>query len=277
MTTHTESLRMGRVALTVHDLDKVGAWYEKAVGLHRLSRDGEAALYGVGDEVLLELRQDKSARRRSPREAGLFHTAFLLPDRASLGQWIINASENRLSVAGVADHDVSEAIYLSDPEGNGVEIYADRPRDAWQWNGGIVTMGTEPLDVAAVAESAEGRGPWQGVPEGTTIGHVHLQVGALPEAEAFYNAALGLDVTHRYHGATFYAADGYHHHVATNIWNSRNAGPRNLPSTGLSEVEIILDASRAAAVLERTKTKSQGNARILLADPWNTPIALTVA
>jgi len=269
------NLSMGRVALVVHDLDKVGAWYEQAVGLHLLQRDGETARYGAGDTVLLELRRDRDARMRSRREAGLFHTAFLLPDRASLGQWIMDASARRTAVDGVADHLVSEAIYLTDPEGNGVEIYADRPRDQWTRNGAEVQMATDPLDIPAIVASAEGRGAWQGAPAGTVVGHVHLQAGAIPEADAFYAGVLGLDLTARYPGASFYAADGYHHHLAANIWNSRGAGPRDLPSTGLAEVEIRLDATRAAAIRERATLAAAGN-RLVVNDPWNTPISLVV-
>ncbi len=265
-------LGMGRVALVVHDIGKVGAWYEEAVGLHLLRRDGETALYGAGGTVLLELRRDPAARARSPREAGLFHTAFLLPDRASLGQWIADASARRTRVDGVADHLVSEAVYLTDPEGNGVEIYADRPRASWTRKGAEVQMASDPLDIPGILASAEGRGPWQGAPEGTVVGHVHLQVGALAQADAFWTGVMGLDLTARYPGASFYAADGYHHHIGANIWNSRSAAPREFPATGLAEVEIRLDAARAAEIAARAGADTGG--RLVLADPWNTPIAL---
>src|SRR5690606_38497544 len=134
--------------------DTVGAWYEHAVGLHLLSRDGETARYGVGQETLLELRRDKAARRRSHQEAGLFHSAFLLPKRADLGRWVMHASQSRLAVTGVADHLVSEAVYLNDPEGNGVEIYTDRPANEWTWKDGKVAMSSDPLDVEGLVEAA---------------------------------------------------------------------------------------------------------------------------
>ena len=148
---------------------------------------------------------------------------------------------------------MSEALYLSDPEGNGIEIYADRPAAGWRWRGGEVGMDTLPLDFASLAAAVEG--PWRGAPAGTTVGHVHLQVGNLRDAEAFYAGQLGLDITSRMPGALFYSADGYHHHLATNIWNSRAAGPRDLPSTGLAEVVLSVQAERlaglgGAAVLE---------------------------
>lgn len=267
--TNQAKFGMGRVALTVNDLDTVGGWYEKAVGLAPIARDGETATYGAGERVLLELRQDRNARRRSPREAGLFHTAFLMPRRGALGSWTKYIAENRIPVVGASDHNVSEALYLTDPEGNGVEVYADRPRDSWQWSDGTVTMGTEALDVMDLINAAD-IGPWSGAPNGTTVGHVHLQVGAQAPAETFYHGLLGLDITTHYPGATFYSAEGYHHHIATNQWNSRGAGMRSFPSTGLSEVEILLDAARAETI--RAKAGS-----LELADPWGTPVALRLA
>lgn len=254
------SLSMGRVALTVNDLDRVADFYERAVGLHRLRRDGETAQLGAGNTVLLELRRDASARRRSPREAGLFHTAFLLPARADLGRWLMHAAQERVPLVGASDHAVSEALYLTDPEGNGIEIYADRPRDSWTWHDGLVHMSTEALDLPDLAASA-GQDRWTGFPEGARVGHVHLQVGAIGPAEEFYTGTLGFDITARYPGGSFFAADGYHHHLATNIWNSRGAGPRSYPSTGLAEVEI---RQRSPAAPSRTE----------LADPWGTAIAL---
>lgn len=275
MSENSAKLAMGRVALTVNDLEKVGDFYEKAVGLHLLRRDGETAAYGAEGLVLLELRGDKAARRRSPREAGLFHTAFLLPSRAGLARWTRHAIDTRTPVVGASDHGVSEAIYLSDPEGNGVEIYADRPASAWKRSGGMVEMPSDPLDIADLLESA-GAGGWQGFPAGSTIGHVHLQVGAIQPAEAFYAGVLGFDITCRYPGGTFYAADGYHHHLATNIWNSRGAAMRDYPSTGLAEVEIKVDIARAEAIRARAAGALENGAGFAVDDPWGTKIALSI-
>lgn len=264
--TKTPPMRMGRVALTVHDLDAVADYYQRVIGLALLARDGESARLGAGEATLLELRRDPAARRRSPREAGLFHTAFLLPTRGDLARWTAHAIEHRHAVAGASDHLVSEAIYLSDPEGNGIEIYSDRPAEAWAWQDGTVQMATEALDIRGLLEAA-GPTRWAGAPAGTTVGHVHLQVGAIAEAEAFYAAGLGMDVTCHYPGATFYSSGGYHHHIATNIWNSRQAGPRRMPSTGLSEVRILATPEALAAAAARLGGTS-------LTDPWGTPIAL---
>ncbi|WP_051356782.1 VOC family protein [Azorhizobium doebereinerae] len=263
------ALAMGRVALTVNDLDRVAAFYQQAVGLHRLSGDAASLELGVGDTVLLQLRRDAAARRRSPREAGLFHTAFLLPARADLARWTRHAMATHTPVVGASDHAVSEAIYLSDPEGNGVEIYADRPASAWAWQDGQVKMVTEALDFEGLLASAPD-GAWQGFPEGSRVGHVHLQVGAIAPAEAFYAGVLGLDVTCHYPGATFYAANGYHHHVATNVWNSRGAPVRDYPSTGLAEVTIEAGPSRLEAIAARASVSEAST----LTDPWGTAIAL---
>ncbi|GGC75552.1 VOC family protein [Chelatococcus reniformis] len=262
-------LSVDRVALTVNDLDGVRAFYEQIVGLHLLHRDGESAALGAGGEVLLELRRDGAARRRSPREAGLFHTAFLLPTRADLARWLRRTLQARGLLTGASDHDVSEAIYLSDPEGNGIEVYADRPASSRVWADGQVKMATRPLDIERLIATA-GEASWSGLPDGSTVGHVHLQVGALDPAEAFYAGVLGLDITCRYPGGTFFAADGYHHHIATNIWNSRGAGPRSFPSTGLAEVAMRVDASRAEAI--RHRAGHADGASLSLRDPWGTAI-----
>lgn len=266
MASSSAPLEIGRVALTVNDIDAVGHFYQTALGLQDMGHGAATARLGAGGRVLLELRADRTARRSTPQEAGLFHTAFLLPARADLGRWLHHAAATGLAVTGASDHGVSEALYLHDPEGNGIEIYIDRPRECWQRKGNEIEMGTDPLDLDALAATADR--PWDGAPEGTVIGHVHLQVGAIPEAEAFYTGTLGFALTHRYRGGSFYGAGGYHHHLATNIWNSRGAGPRSHPSTGLADLEIMAAPDELAAILARTGTSA-------LIDPWGTSISLT--
>ncbi len=266
MSTASAPMEIGRVALTVNDLEGVAQFYAQVLGLERLQGDGHEVVLGAGSLGLLELRGDRQARRASPREAGLFHTAFLLPDRRALARWIVHASGLRLSLQGASDHLVSEAIYLNDPEGNGIEVYADRPRETWTVEGGRVRMATERLDLEALARDADG--PWTGAPDGTVVGHVHLQVGDVPEAERFYSGTLGFPVTTHYPGAAFYGAGGYHHHLATNVWNSRGAGRRSGPATGLAELEIVADPQELAAVLGRT-----GGAR-RVEDPWGTAVTI---
>lgn len=254
MSTAAAPLEIGTVRLVVNDLTKVADFYARALGLEKLGGDGTTARLGAGNATLLELHADPAARKSSPREAGLFHTAFLLPDRSDLGAWVHHASNSRLPVQGASDHLVSEAIYLADPEGNGIEIYTDRPRSKWTGPDGKIKMATDPLDIDDLAASA--RGPWKGAPAGTVVGHIHLQVGNVADAEAFYRDRLGFPVMAHYPGAAFYGSGGYHHHIATNIWNSRNAGPRSY-GTGLSGFTI-----RAETLPETTR----------VTDPWGIEI-----
>lgn len=265
MATSNAPLEIGHVALTVNDIDSVGAFYQTALGLERFGGGGETATLGAGNRVLLELRSDPAARRASRREAGLFHTAFLLPSRADLGSWLHHASAQQLAITGASDHGVSEALYMSDPEGNGIEIYVDRPRDKWVRNGADIEMPSDPLDIDALVATTDGS--WAGAPDGTVVGHVHLQVGAISEAEAFYAGQLGFTLTHRYPGGSFYGAGGYHHHIATNVWNSRGAGVRTYPATGLAELRILADAEEHELLTKRTGSTS-------FADPWGTVITL---
>jgi catechol 2,3-dioxygenase len=275
----TTPMSMGRVALTVHDLERVSTFYREVLGLHQVKANVNTAQFGVGETVLLELRSDPFARRRSPREAGLFHTAFLLPTRADLGAWTKYASQTRAPIVGASDHAVSEALYLVDPEGNGVEIYADKSPDLWKKEKGLLVMPSDPLDVEQLIASA-GRQEWHGLPDDSVIGHVHLQVGAITPAEAFYAGSLGLHVITRYPGGTFFAAGNYHHHLATNIWNSRGASMRREPSTGLADVELVVDSAMFDAVQGRlselTPIAADRPSRLSLRDPWRTSITLVV-
>jgi len=260
MSTASAPVEIGRVALTVRDIDRVAAFYETAIGLQPIASEGGVRTLGAGGRVLLELRADRAAKAGDPREAGLFHTAFLLPSRADLAMWMIHAFEVRLPLQGASDHLVSEAIYLADPEGNGIEIYRDRARDEWPRRDGRIRMATDPLDLRALA--ADAARPWTGAPDGTVVGHVHLQVGDVSAAEDFYSGTLGFDIVTHYPGAAFYSSGGYHHHLATNVWNSRGAGQRSRGAGGLAGVELLADAAnhdRLAGVLA-----AQG------ADPWGT-------
>lgn len=268
-------LRIGRVALTVHDLDGVADFYRTAIGLELLARDGTVAILGASATPLLELRRDAAARRHERREAGLFHTAFLLPDRTDLGRWLGQVADRGLRLHGAADHGVSEALYLSDPEGNGIEVYADRPREAWTRRGDTVEMHNGAIDLPALVAAGAGR-PWRGAPESTTVGHVHLQVGDLPRAEAFYRDRLGLAMTWRYGEAGFYGSGGYHHHIATNTWNSRGAPARGGSVTGLAEVELLARDANVLDTVRGNDAASAGDDDLLLHDPWGTALRARV-
>lgn len=273
MATSDAPVEIGHVALVVRDLDKVANFYRDVIGLHPLSRDGEVATLGIGSKVLLELRGDKAATLGNPRSAGLFHTAFLLPSHTELGNWLRHMAIGQHRIQGASDHLVSEAIYLADPEGNGIEVYADRPRETWRWNGAQIAMDTIHLDLNALL--ADARADWKGVPEGSVVGHVHLQTGAIPEAEAFYAGTLGMDITAHMPTAAFYSSGRYHHHLATNIWNSRGAGPKPEGVTGLAEVVLRADAPEIAAVAARAGKAVGANSQSLsLVDPWNLTLTL---
>ncbi|MCW1917282.1 VOC family protein [Rhodobacter sp. KR11] len=258
MSTASAPIEIGHVALTVRDLPGMATFYESLLGLARLSSDNAVVRLGTGDQTLVELRGDKAAKPNTGREAGLFHTAFLMPSRADLGAWLIHTAENRIALEGASDHLVSEAIYLSDPEGNGIEVYVDRPRVAWYGPDGQIKMATDGLDLNAVARSA--KGPYRAAPKGLVVGHVHLQVGNLTEAEGFYHDTMGLPITAHYPGAAFYGSGGYHHHLATNIWNSRGAKTRTPGMTGLVEVGLRADPGLLPATLT---------------DPWGTQFTVT--
>ncbi len=226
-----QRLAIGEVALRVRDLDRVARFYRDAIGLAEIpAPDGTVGL-GAGGVRLLTLLGDPDARTPDALSAGLFHTAFLLPSRAALAGWLAHAIERGLAIDGASDHLVSEAIYLADPEGNGIELYADRPRGSWRWDRAGVAMDTRPLDCRGLLATVSG--PAHILPAGTRVGHIHLKVGDTIEAESFWTASLDMEVTSRRPGAVFMAADGYHHHVAANIWMSRGAGARDPAATGL--------------------------------------------
>lgn len=280
MTTDTRSpLRIGRVTLNVHDVARVADFYHTTVGLELLAADQASATLGAGSTVLLELHGDPALPARSPGDAGLFHTAFLLPTRADLSRWIAHARRQGLRLEGAADHLVSEAVYLSDPEGNGIEIYADRPRSEWRYTNGMVEMANKPLDFDGLL-AGTGDQTWRGLPKESTIGHVHLQVGAIVPAEAFYGGLLGFELTCRYPGGSFFATGGYHHQLAANIWNSRGAGPRRAPTTGLANVEMV---AADAGVIDTLRGRVEATHPIEVAaddgltiyDPWGTCLSLT--
>ena len=265
MSTASAPIEISHVALTVHDLPGVTDFYRQTLGLDVLDQSADQVVLGADGKRLVKLIGDRAARRSDPREAGLFHTAFLMPSRSALGSWLRHAADIGVPLQGASDHLVSEAIYLADPEGNGIEVYADRPRDRWRSADGSLKMATERLDLNDLARAADKA--WAGAPSGLVVGHVHLQVGDVPEAEAFYSGLLGLPVMARYTGAAFYGSGGYHHHIATNIWNSRRAGIRAEPATGLTELVLAADVAEIAAIGARG-----GSDRIR--DPWGTRVTL---
>ena len=267
--------RIGEVALIVRDIEAVSGFYRSVLGLQVVESGRGKIRLGAGGSVLLELRHDPDARLHSRREAGLFHTAFLLPGREELGAWLAFAARQGVQLTGAADHLVSEAVYLTDPEGNGIEIYVDRPRAAWRRTGGMIEMTSDPLDLNDLMAAARTRA-WSAFPEDGVIGHVHLQVGDIAAAEAFYGDVLGFDITCRYRGASFYGSGGYHHQLATNVWNSRGAAERAGRTTGLGELELVVDHEVLETVRARTPSgmREAAPSGLSVQDPWGTLITL---
>ncbi|MGI3164813.1 VOC family protein [Pseudooceanicola sp. 200-1SW] len=244
-------VHVGTVGLRSRDAEALAAWYRAAVGLQEIRREGATIWLGAGGAPLLALTEVSGLTLAAPQEAGLFHTAFLLPTRRDLAQWIAMAIDQRLPVTGTADHRVSEAIYLTDPEGNGVEIYADRPQNSWDWVGGEVQMGTYALDVEGIMGALGLLPPsWRGAPAGTCIGHVHLKVGDAPRAGRWWRETLGFDAVSTRDDAVFLSTGGYHHHVAVNQWLSAGAGRRSARETGLDFVELQSRAPGRAGLFE---------------------------
>lgn len=275
-----EATRLGRVRLQVADLERSLVFYEKVLGFRVITRSPESVVLGPhGDErEIVELRQYPSARSVPERGLlGLYHFAILLPDRAALGRFVAHLAEIGAR-AGMADHAVSEAIYLTDPDGLGIEVYSDRPRHSWRYDGAQIYMTTARLDAEDLVRAAKGD-RWTGMPPGTVLGHVHLYVDDIDQATAFYHDALGFDkVVWSYPGALFLSAGGYHHHLGTNTW-AAGAPKATDADARLLEWEIIVptasDAESAAASLKSAGYPVSQDARTWQTlDPWGTALRL---
>jgi catechol 2,3-dioxygenase len=271
---------IGKVRLRVADIDALSEFYERVIGLRGVERDGDLARLGPdGGEPLVELVSAPDAPPPPSFSTGLFHLAILVPDRADLSRSLRRVIENGWRLTGASDHLVSEALYLNDPEGNGIEIYRDRPRDQWGEQNGELRMATLPLDLDGVlAEASEGE--TNGMAAGTTMGHVHLRVAGIPAAEAFYNGALGLDVMVRsYPGALFVAAGGYHHHIGLNTWQSEGAPAPPEGALGLDHYELVLpgadDRDAAAGRVGETGDPEPADGGVLARDPSGNRVLLT--
>lgn len=301
-------IRLGPVRLRVADLGRSREWYGRVLGLRPAGGTGgarRATLVTEGGEPLVTLRERPGARPHPARgRLGLFHFAILLPDRSSLGRFYAHALALGVPL-GASDHLVSEALYLSDPDGLGIEVYADRPRADWPRERGRLAMDTLPLDAASLLTAGAGE-PWEGMPAGAAIGHLHLHVGDLEAAEAFYSGGLGLTPTVRgYPGALFLAADGYHHHLGLNTWSGPASTPATEADAGLDLWEIVLPgagalqdalarlraAGAAPAADGSSDAKAEGSAHVegigpgerggtppagvaVVADPWGTRLGL---
>jgi|SRR5581483_3298274 len=275
--------RMGPVRLTVSDLDRVRSFYRDAIGLAELGAEDGVARLGSDGEALVELVGEPDASPRPRGTTGLFHLAILVPSRADLARALQRVAEAGWRLSGASDHLVSEALYLSDPEGNGIELYRDRPREEWPVRDGILQMDTLPLDLDGVLSELRRQDAAAPMPPGTRIGHVHLNVGDLAAAESFYSGGLGFDVTVRgYPGALFVSAGGYHHHLGLNTWAGEGAPPPPEGSRGLRRFEIVLRGAEQLAI-EEGRLREAGfeprreDDRVLVSDPSGNPVALSAA
>jgi catechol 2,3-dioxygenase len=244
--------RMGAVELTVTDLDRSASFYEDAIGLVTHRREDGLAALGAGGEDLLVLVEDPDARPAG-RHAGLYHFALLHPSRHELARAAARLAATRTPIQGASDHGISEAIYLPDPDGNGIELAADRPKEEWP-DLSVMSSGPAPLDLNALLESVADEEPQASVDPSTTIGHVHLHVGDLEESTRFYVDIVGFDVMTHLPSAVFVAAGGYHHHVGFNTWRGPGVPPAPTGNVGLRHFTVVLrDESELDALRRRAQ------------------------
>lgn len=276
--------RLGPVRLRVSELERSLAFYETVLGMRVLRKSDGLAELGARDDdrVLVELNEKPGISPAAQRgRLGLYHFAILLPNRKALGRFIAHADSLGVRL-GSADHLVSEATYLHDPDYLGIEVYCDRPRDTWRRVGQEIMMASDPLDLDGLVRAADGE-RWGGLPRGTVIGHVHLHVGALQQARAFYADAIGFDVmTASYPGALFLGAGGYHHHLGTNVWAGAGARPTRADEAGLLEWTIELpDAASVQQAADSVEAAGYSVARAdtsaAVTDPWGTGVRLRAA
>jgi catechol 2,3-dioxygenase len=277
--------QIGLVSLAVADLDRSLRYYSQAIGFAVLEQQEKHAVLGVPETPLLFLTEEAGAQP-FPHDrygyTGLYHFAILVPSRADLGRWLRYWITSGLPFPGQGDHLVSEAFYITDPDGNGIEVYRDRPREEWPFINGQLQMAADPIDIQGVLAEAEREGkPWSGMAAGTRLGHMHLQVGDIPQAEAFYHGVLGFDIMARMPSALFISAGGYHHHIGMNTWHSRGAGPAPAGIAGLRTFTIELPNEDArAAVLARVAaagyTSTKSGQVVTVQDPWQNTLCLTI-
>jgi catechol 2,3-dioxygenase len=273
----------GKVSLTVTDLDRSVGFYQDAIGLRLHGRENGTAAMGAGGEDLLVLEENPRARPPG-RTSGLYHFALLHPSREELASALQRLAVRRTPMQGASDHGVSEALYLPDPDGNGIELYADRPRDAWPAPspGHHVGMFTVALDLEDLLRAAPGAEPPRHANQGLTLGHVHLHVGDMDEAMRFYRDVIGFDPMAELPGAAFVSAGGYHHHLGFNTWQGEGAPPAPPDAVGLRWWTLLLDGEEELAAV-RARLEAAGVAAeehpegLLVRDPFGTALVLTSA
>jgi catechol 2,3-dioxygenase len=276
---------VGALTLSVTDLRRSLSFYTDLIGLRVHDHaDGKATL-GSPDNAFLHLTEQPGASewpRGGRSYPGLYHFAILMPSRTDLGRWLAHWLRNDMPLPGQGDHFVSEALYLEDPDGHGIEIYRDRPRNEWEWQDGQVRMGVEPVDIRGLLEAAEqSSDPWTGMPAGTTLGHIHLQVTDIDATAWFYRDVLGFDIVARMPSALFISAGGYHHHIGANIWHSRQAEPAPDDVVNLQSYSIIVPDQTTLDELTDRLTRADiafetSSGSVRLTDPSGIELHLTI-
>lgn len=275
----TTPIHIHSLSLRVRDLENMTAFYSAVIGLDVLIAEPGHTTLGKDGKPLINLINRPNDELDDPTTAGLFHTAFLMPSREDLGRWLIMAYMNGVPFTGFSDHRVSEALYLNDPEGNGIEVYADRPHQDWEWRDNRIIMGSQQLDLDNLVDGLphDGDLPYS-APSGFRIGHIHMRVGDTQLAQDFYVKASGLDLTALIgnDSAAFFSNGRYHHHIGANIWQSHNAGQRPQNMSGLEDAAFSIQPGLMDGLRGRLKTHGSdiaesGNTLETL-DPWGTKI-----
>ena len=273
------TLRLGPVHLTVTSLDQSVAWYQRALGLRVHRHDVTEAALGDGEVDVLILHEDPTARRAG-RHAGLYHYALLYPTREELARAALRLAATRTPVQGLSDHLTHEAIYLPDPDGNGIELAADRPRDAWPTPQRAYGAGPQPLDTDALLKTIEGEEPTDTIEPGLRMGHLHLHVGDIDQALGFYRDVVGFDLIANIGSAAFVSAGGYHHHLGMNVWQGQGVGPAPANTVGLRHWTVQLDTPEQVAEVRaridaagRPTTDVDGGFEAR--DPWENALRVT--
>jgi catechol 2,3-dioxygenase len=272
------------VTVSVADLDRSVDYWTNAIGLRESSRENGTVRMGVPGRDLVVLEEQPGARPGRGTNTGLFHLALLLPERAWLANWLEHAARSGVRLTGASDHFVSEALYLRDPDGHGIEIYRDRPRDTWTNNAdGSLNIGTVALDIDDLMSARDPSRPFEAMPDGTVMGHIHLQVAQLADARRWYTDLLGLDLMVEIPGqASFLASGGYHHHVGMNVWAGVGAPPPPPDQAALKRAALEVDSADRLDEIEARLSDAgaepvRDGHRLLVADPSRNPLELRVA
>ncbi|RUQ31153.1 VOC family protein [Peribacillus cavernae] len=274
---------VGQVHLLVEDIKRSLVFYQETIGLQVLQQsEHKVVLTADRSTPLLTIEQPENAAVKQRNRTGLYHFAILLPNRSDLAKVLLHLLQTGYPLQGASDHLVSEAVYLADPDGNGIEIYSDRPSETWTWDGREIVMTTEPLDAENLLSLAKGEN-WQGLPAGTVMGHIHLQVADLDKAEQFYCKGLGFDLVNSKYGqsARFVSSGGYHHHIGLNTWHSAGASAPTPNSAGLKSFSLVLPNEEARkkaihSLHQLGESVTEENGTVLTKDPSGNQIQLLV-